>query len=77
MMATPATAGVPATDEGGGERGQAKSRTRRIMDAMPSSKQAMGAGGSSTYQVCVALKRKLLLPERCGMYFFEFNQQVA
>lgn len=30
---------------------QAKSRTQRIMEAMPTEKQAMGAGGSSTYQV--------------------------
>lgn len=28
-----------------------KGRTQRIMEAMPSSKQATGAGGSSTYQV--------------------------
>lgn len=34
-----------------GEGVREKGRTQRIMEAMPSSKQAMGAGGSSTYQV--------------------------
>lgn len=33
------------------EEGLAKGRTQKIMEAMPSSKQAMGAGGSSTYEV--------------------------
>lgn len=40
-----------------GEDLEGKSRTQRIMEAMPSSQQAMGAGGSSTYQV----KRSLFL----------------
>eukprot|EP00904_Undaria_pinnatifida_P002243 jgi/Undpi1/12019/HiC_scaffold_4.g01718.m1 len=35
---------------GAGDAGEEKGRTQRIMDAMPSSSQAMGAGGSSTYQ---------------------------
>ncbi|CAM9859710.1 unnamed protein product [Ectocarpus sp. 4 AP-2014] len=40
--------GGSAVKEGEGVR--EKGRTQRIMEAMPSSKQAMGAGGSSTYQ---------------------------
>lgn len=40
---------------GAGDAGEEKGRTQRIMDAMPSSSQAMGAGGSSTYQVLVSI----------------------
>lgn len=47
MMAT--GAGSSRVEEAG--KTDVKSRTQRIMDGMPSSKQAMGAGGSSTYQV--------------------------
>lgn len=38
---------VKEREESAGKKG----RTQRIMEAMPSSQQAMGAGGSSTYQV--------------------------
>eukprot|EP00903_Cladosiphon_okamuranus_P012374 g11597.t3 len=44
-------AAAGATASASGDAGlKEKGRTQRIMEAMPSSKQAMGAGGSSTYQ---------------------------
>lgn len=46
-----ATGAESTTVEEAGKAAGVKSRTQRIMDGMPSSKQAMGAGGSSTYQV--------------------------
>ena len=64
MMA--AVADTSAVNEGEGTTREklTKSRTQRIMESMPSSKQAMGAGGSSTYEVRAqgAPARGLILP---------------
>lgn len=51
---------VAGGDSAGGDRrqeGAEKTRTQRIMESMPTEKQAMGAGGSSTYQVQARLAR--------------------
>lgn len=58
--APPAAAGAASASGDAGVK--EKGRTQRIMEAMPSSQQAMGAGGSSTYQV-----RRRMLSE-CSLY---------
>lgn len=50
-VAAAAGAATGATSASGDAVVKEKGRTQRIMEAMPSSQQAMGAGGSSTYQV--------------------------
>lgn len=73
LVVMSAAAGAAAGEGGGGASGvKEKGRTQRIMEGMPSSKQAMGAGGSSTYQVWV--KRRTACSCSCCAFVHAFNR---
>lgn len=64
---TAAGAAAGAASASGDAGVKEKGRTQRIMEAMPSSQQAMGAGGSSTYQVQNECHASILYPSNTCM----------